>query len=258
MIPILMYHRVADILPEKDLYRGMSMSPEKFDAQMRYLSENGYRAASLSEVLQDQRSGTSSRRKSVVITFDDGYLDNYETAWPILKKYGLTATIFLVADRIGKNNDWDQHAEDPSTRLMKLSEIHEMKQGGIEFGSHTLSHAALTRVDKSEAWRQIHDSRLVLTESIGMPIRFFSYPYDLVDGEVLDMVVKSGYDGACGTSSLPYGPFNLWRTECFGYDSMTTFKMKISGLYNHLVWLRDRTAIGGFLRALKRWRRRMG
>lgn len=251
MIPILMYHRINDVPHGRDPYYGMSMSPERFDLQMRYLAEHKYRVLTLENVLHYTRAREMPPEKSIALTFDDGYQDNYDFAWPILKKYGFTATIFLVAERIGKTNDWDASAGIPFDQLMPLDCVREMIKGGIDFGSHTLSHSALTRVSEEEAWRQIHVSRQVLMDQLEAPVNFFSYPYDLVNRQVHRLASQSGYNGACGTSSMPYDLFNMWRIEVLGHDSIATFRKKVAGFHYLLMWFRDRTALGNSLLRLK-------
>lgn len=255
MIPILMYHRVEDIAPGSDLYPGMTMSARLFDAQMAHLAQGGFRCLSLGEVLRCDRGEMEAPPRAVSITFDDGYLDNYTNAWPILEKYGFSATIFLVAEKIGTANDWD--SSDAPPPLMSTGEILEMRRAGIEFGSHTLSHASLTSVSDDEMRRQISVSRKRLEDELGESVQFFSYPYDQVDAEVASMVAESGYAGACGTSSLDYGPFNLWRIECLGTDSMAQFRRKASGAYYRWMHLRDRTPAGRFALGLKQAGKRL-
>lgn len=255
MIPILMYHRIEDIAPGSDLYPGMTMSPALFDAQMAHLAEEGFRCLSLGEVLRCVGGEMEAPPRAVSITFDDGYLDNYRNAWPILEKYGFSATIFLVAEKIGTANDWDKSDAPPP--LMSIGEILEMRRAGIEFGSHTLSHVSLTSISDDEAQRQVFASRQRLEQELGESVQFFSYPYDQLDAEVASMVAESGYAGACGTSSVDYGPYNLWRVECFGTDSMAQFGRKASGAYYRWMHLRDRTPAGRLARGLKKAGKRL-
>jgi peptidoglycan/xylan/chitin deacetylase (PgdA/CDA1 family) len=238
-----MYHRIDEILSAEDSYYGLTTTPAEFEAQMGYLAQRGFEALSLNDVLRCERRQIQPPRRPIAITFDDGYLDNYFKAWPILQKYSFTATIFLVAERIGQANDWD-HEVSGNWRLMSVEQIREMQQRGIAFGSHTLTHVSLVDLDPDEAFRQIHNSKQLLESLLEHPIEFFSYPYDRLNATVMEMVAQSGYAGACGASTLPFNPYNMWRNECLGTDSMTQFRLKSSGLYNHLMWLRDQTIVG--------------
>ncbi|MDH3637401.1 MAG: polysaccharide deacetylase family protein [Gammaproteobacteria bacterium] len=251
MIPILMYHRIDNISPDQDLYPGMTMSPIRFEAQMRFLVEHNFNCISLTEVLRCHRGEMPNPQRPIAITFDDGYRDNYENAWPVLKKYGFTATIFLVANQIGKTNNWDRIGGQSAPALMSIDNILEMKKSGVEFGSHTLTHASLTDLSDEEARRQISESRQVLEAHLDGPVPFFSYPYDRLNGTIQKMVAESGYLGACGTSSLAHGPYNMWRVECLGFDSMALFRMKAAGLYNRWMWFRDRTTVGKIAHRIK-------
>lgn len=250
-IPILMYHRVAEITPEEEIYPGMTMPPAQFEDQMRYLAQQGYTTLTMNEVLQVHLGQLRGPKKAVAITFDDGYQDNFEVAWPILKRYGLSATFFVVVGQLGKNNNWNLPRPGISAPpLMTVEEARQMLAEGATFGSHTLEHVALPDLPQGEAKRQIQESRQLLGELLGSPAAFFSYPYDRVTPEVARMVEESGYKGACGPSALPEGRFNLWRIECFSYDSRALFRLKVSGYYHLFQWLRHQSGFAKWLRKL--------
>lgn len=251
-IPILMYHRVAEITPEEEIYPGMTMSPAQFESQMRYLTQQGFTALTMDEMLQVHLGQRSAPKKAVVITFDDGYKDNFDAAWPVLKRLGLTATFFMVVGELGKANRWD--APRPRVTpppLMTVEEARQMQAEGAEFGSHTLTHVSLPDLPPEEARQQIAESRRLLEEMLESPVNYFSYPYDRVTPAVAGMVEESGYLGACGPSALPQGRYNLWRIECFSYDSSGLFRLKVSGYYHWWLWLRHQSALAGWVRKLR-------
>lgn len=246
-----MYHRVADTPHRNDPY-GLCMPPDRFEAQMKALKQAGYRCLSLSEVLACYQGQMRPPRRAFAITFDDGYEDNFQTAWPVLRACGFTATIFLVVERLGRMTDWPGQDGPYAAPLMTLEQARQMQAGGITMGSHTLTHASLVDIPPQEARRQIARSRQVLAERLGQPVHFFSYPYDRLNPDIIEMVGDSGYLGACGNSALPPGPFNMWRVECQRTDSMFLFRLKVSGLYHRFLHLRDQTHFGQMARKIKR------
>lgn len=132
-----------------------------------------------------------SGEAGLVITFDDGDRSVYRYAFPILKKYGVKAVVFLIADYIGKENRWDITTVGRSAHLT-WDEIKEMKEWGIEFGSHTLSHRNLTMLTRAEIVYELSESRRIIEEKIG-PIRCISYPFNRVNGEVVGYAKQAGY-----------------------------------------------------------------
>ena len=224
-VRILCYHRVFD---EKKDY--LNVPSANFQAQMEWLKREGYHTISLAEFFEGK--GDS---KSIMITFDDGYRDNYENAFPILKNLGFKAAIFCIADRIG---------QEP---YLKLADIKEMHAQGFEFGSHTLSHPNLRRIDQNEKWKEISQSKKNLENIFGFPCDFFCYPFGEFDPESLQFVEKAGYRGACSNtpgSNKKIDAYKLRRTEISGFDSLNNFKKKVAGAYDllhqGLHWMRRR------------------
>jgi len=128
----------------------------------------------------------------VLITFDDGYLDFFTAAWPLLKKYGFSATVFLVTGGVGRTNDWDR-AYDEILPLMGWPEIRRLSKEGVEFGSHSVGHQSLTALTASEIVHQAARSRALLQQKIGSPIRSFAYPYGSEDAVIQHLIGACGY-----------------------------------------------------------------
>lgn len=129
-IPVLMYHKISPSPKSGGL--GMRVTPESFNLQMLYLVKNGYHTVRLTELTGFIKEDKTLPSKSIVITFDDGYLDNYKYAFPILKKYGFTATVFVVADYISETNDFDVVKKlQPVNKLLGWNEIDQMSAYGI-------------------------------------------------------------------------------------------------------------------------------
>lgn len=187
-----MYHRIAPLNPASTV-KGHYIHPRMFERQMRVLKKLGYRTVSLLDL------AGKLPEKSLVITFDDGYENFLTNALPSLERNGFRSTVFLVANLLGKTNEWDRARGDVTERLMTLAEIREAGKRGTEFGSHTLDHADLSVLEKEEAWCQIADSKAVLQQSLGIEVPTFCYPYGRKTPEVQAMVGRAGYRLACST-----------------------------------------------------------
>ncbi len=219
-IPILMYHKVNPDPRTGGL--GLRVPPEKFARQMEYLASHGFHTVSLTDVVDHFQSGKPLPPRPVVITFDDGYLDNYTYAFPILKKYGFTATVFVVAHTVGKTNIFDAGRQ-PVNKMAGWRELKEMADYGITIGSHTLDHPNLTRLSLAEARHQIKESKALLEAHLGRPVEVFSYPYGKYNHELARVVRESGYRAAVTTGQGLAGsrddPFTLKRVRVMGsYD----------------------------------------
>jgi peptidoglycan/xylan/chitin deacetylase (PgdA/CDA1 family) len=180
----------------RSVVKGHYVHPRAFQRQMETLVRLGYKAVALKDLF---RKDVELPAKPVVITFDDGYRNFYSNALPALERTGNTSTVFLVANLIGKTNEWDEKRGDVQEPLMSLSEIREAASKGTDFGSHTLDHADLSAVESDEAWRQIADSKAVLQKVLGTEVGTFCYPYGRKTPEVQAMVRRAGYSLACST-----------------------------------------------------------
>jgi len=182
VIPILMYHLVnSNASPDDKL----TVSVDIFERQMRFLKDHRYNVVSLEEAASLIRDKKKVPPKTIALTFDDGYKDNYTHAFPILKKYNLPATIFVII------NEMDR----PQNDRLSWDEIKTMRDSGIiTFGSHTLTHPYLIKVDSEpELRRQIFDSKKILEEKLGIPVNAFSYPAGGFNSHVRQLVVEAGY-----------------------------------------------------------------
>lgn len=193
-IPILLYHKVNDFKDESPL----RVSGKHFLEHMDYLKTHGFQVVSLDDIVSYKKGSIKLPQKSIAITFDDGYEDNYTHAFPILKKYDFRATIFLVAHLIGKTNQWDAIKSMPSAMLMNENQILEMSAAGISFGSHGLDHRRLNRLKTLPyLWQEIKNSRQKIESILKKPVVFFCYPYGKFNKLAKFLVKACGYQGAC-------------------------------------------------------------
>jgi peptidoglycan/xylan/chitin deacetylase (PgdA/CDA1 family) len=250
-----MYHRIADVPEQQDRHR-LAVSPEEFARQMGYLHRAGYSCLPLSEVVRGSSAKQRRGSRCFALTFDDGYADFYTSAYPILHRYGFTATIFLVAERVGLRSDWEGQKDGAAADLLSWKEIRQLARWGIGFGSHTLTHPRLTRLNAQEADHEIADSKALIEEQLGRRIDLFSYPFGASNARLQEIVSENGYAAAFGVDRGRYGCFHQWRTQCQSHESFWSFYWKTHGGYQRVVWLREQSPLGRPLRSVIRAFRR--
>ena len=230
---ILAYHSVSD-----DRNDALAIRVANFEYQMAWLNRNGYKSMTLAEFKSQPIQNKGER--IAIITFDDGYADNYTVAFPILKRYGFVATCFLVSDYVNTDHIfwWDEPKIKDSTdqslyKLLTWPEIEEMARNGVEFGSHTLTHANLTELSPEERWREVLISRADLSNKIGHDIKSFCYPFGYLNEDVINSVEKAGYDCATLTptrSGIPLSHYTLRRVGIYRNTTPLLFRLKIQPL----------------------------
>ena len=218
-VPVLNYHQVE----VKD-GNPLTLHPEQFEAQMAYLKEEGYTTVTIDELMDACENGAALPEKPVVITFDDGYEDNYEYAYPILQKYGFKATIFLIYD-----------LTDAYPGYLTWNEIGEMKASGLmRFESHTMTHANLSKLTaEADLRHEIADSQRLLSEKLGYDVRYIAYPGGAVNEQIESITRTAGYRGGFtvhyGLSTPAKGAYQMDRIPIFGANmhTMERFKMRL-------------------------------
>ncbi len=188
-VPILMYHSVNP--PASSNMPMITVSPQVFEKQMRFLRSHKYNVITLEALARLIKEKKRIPSKTLTITLDDGYRNNYTYAFPILKKYNLPATIFVIINEVGR----------PQGDRLNWDEIKEMQASGlITFGSHTLSPEPLIKI-KPEAGvkSQIFDSKSILEAKLNRPVNCFSYPEGLLNSRIRELVRAAGYQVAVAT-----------------------------------------------------------
>jgi peptidoglycan/xylan/chitin deacetylase (PgdA/CDA1 family) len=221
-VPILTYHRVASD-GDDTLY----VSPDNFRQQMEYLSRKHYHVISLQELAEGIAHRKVFPRRSVVITFDDGYHDNFVNAYPVLRQYGFPATIFLISGYVSDKKEY-----------LTWEEVRQMAASGIAFGAHTKDDVYLPGVSEAAARVQIQASKAEIEHNLGEKILFFCYPTGGFTTAIKDMVREAGFVAAC-TTNRGHDKFNrdlyaLQRIKATNADSYKPLSLwaKLSGYYN--------------------------
>ena len=188
--PVLMYHSISpSSLPDPHRLR---VHPDRLERHLRLLRRLGLRGVSLGELLRAQERGAAGRL--VALTFDDGYTDFLEHAVPLLQRYAMSATLYVVTDRIGGHNEWDTG---PQFDLLTADQVRAVAAAGLEVGSHTQTHARLAGADAGTLTAEVAGSRAVLEALLQRSVAGFCYPYGSFDPAAAQAVADAGYDHAC-------------------------------------------------------------
>ncbi len=215
-IPVLNYHQIND-----SAHNALTVTTTQFEAQMKYLAKNGYHTITPSELADALENNAALPEKPVLITFDDGYLDNYNNAFPILKRYNMKATIFLITDYVSVYPNyltWDKALE--------------MQENQIDLESHTLSHVELSKTGSAtETLHQLTDSKKAIEWHLKKKVDFLAYPCGSYDDETIALVKDAGYRAAF---TVQYGAnkpgaqmYALDRIPIFGGNSHTLLRFKL-------------------------------
>lgn len=228
-LPILTYHHVSPTGSAK--FSRWRISPEDFEKQLRFLRDAGAYSITFEDWRTALVTQTSLPGRPILITFDDGYLDFATYAWPLLKRYGFSATVFVVVDKVGKTNIWDSVYYGEDLALLDWEQIKQLHTEGVEFGSHTLIHRPLTALSPADIVHEATQSRAILEQELGIPIKAFSYPYGDLDPLVQYLIGSCGYDVAVsclpGHSSIQDPIMRLSRIDIEGHHSLQDFEKKL-------------------------------
>lgn len=244
-IPVIMYHRVIRDKSEGGVH-GIYVTESQFEKHLKYLKQKGFETITFKDFLNNKYKDRFNReKKQIILTFDDGYTDNYNYAFPLLKKYGFKCVIYLLSHL--NYNKWDVEVkENPEHKfdLMDMSMIKEMEEYGIEFGGHTKTHPKLATLPIEIAQEEILTSKKVLEEKLGHALISFAYPYGNLNEDVKKIVKNSGYNFAVATDSgdisFSEDLFQIRRIGIFSTNNFFTFKRKVSGKYNFIKIKREK------------------
>lgn len=213
-IPILYYHSIKSV-PNNEL----CMPTEKFEKQIAYLYQHGYHSVTLTQLYDSFYGNSQLPEKPIVITFDDGYKDNYTNAFPILKKYGFTAAVFVITSNVGHSNN------------LSWSQLKELTHNGWLVESHTVSHYDLTKLDSTKLALELNDSKTSLEKQLGTTVGFFAYPSGQFNEKVEKAVKNAGYlmgfTTQRGWANRAMNPLLIHRVYCFASMGIEGFAQRV-------------------------------
>lgn len=224
-LPILNYHQVND-----KFNTVLTMKPADFEEQIKYLHDNGYHSITQEQFDAYMNGEGTLPDRPIMITFDDGYIDNYEQAYPILQKYGMTGTIFIITKLVGTKG------------YLTWNQIAEMSQHGMEFGSHTVSHKPLTSYDREGARRELVDSKAILEQHVGKACSIIAFPEGKFNDVVMEETQDAGYTYAftvdTGRVFAWDDPYDLSRVPMFeGKNSYLHFRFRLTfSAFSSMLW----------------------
>lgn len=215
-LPVLMYHSIQDSKTNEAM-----ISPILFEEEMKYLKDNNYTTLSLDEAYNFFENNVPVPEKSVVLTFDDGYVDNYTLAYPILKKFGLKATIFVITSSI-----------DTDPNSLTSSQLKELEDNGIAIESHTVHHEKLSEITYEAQLKTLEESKKFIEDKLNKTVNYIAYPYGLNNKVTVKATDAAKYKIAFTTagkwSSKTNGILTLDRVFISGKYPLKIFEERIT------------------------------
>lgn len=221
IVPVIMYHHID----ENGRHPVATVPTDHFEKHLRYLRDYQFDVLAYDDYIGAKQRGERLSRKTVVLTFDDGFADNYTNAFPLLRQYGFPAAMFISTAKVGQPGyvTWDQ--------------LREMAAAGITIGSHSIAHEYLPDLPSDRIAHEISDSRRILEQRLGMPVRHFSYPVGGFNDDIKRLVRQAGYVSAVTTNR----GFDRYNKDLYEINRVTmddedlAFPVrwaKFSGYYN--------------------------
>jgi peptidoglycan/xylan/chitin deacetylase (PgdA/CDA1 family) len=230
-IPVLMYHQVVEKAPAVSKYN-IHVTRSNLEKQLRFLQARGFQPITFEDLMTRRIPA-----KPVILTFDDGYENNYHQLLPLLRQYQMKAVVYVLGNRKHRNNFWDIPQGEPEAALLKDSQIREMSESGlVEFGAHSLNHARLTLLKPEEVRREVEGSKASIEKVLGKEVLSFAYPYGLYNDEVKKITREAGYTFGIAVKS-PFTRFGedlmeIRRVHMFPDTSLPDLWKKTSGFYH--------------------------
>jgi peptidoglycan/xylan/chitin deacetylase (PgdA/CDA1 family) len=228
---ILCYHGVATTSADQDP-DFLRVPPERFRVHVDLLRDAGFEFVTVAELVR-RAGGRPPPPGLAALSFDDGMDDNHSVVLPMLREYGIPATVYVATGLIGKPNPWI--APDAGTRMMTEEELLDLHGAGIELGAHTVTHPDLSRLDAEACLREMADSRDALERLTGGPVETFAYPFCRYGPAAVEAAERAGFTAALtchGRGS--WAPYETKRAMITGKDGLPSFALKLADAYQPL------------------------
>ena len=198
-IPILLYHSVSEHTSGD--FAPYAISPGAFAEHLDLIVERGHSALTVSDLVGLLDRGEALPERPVVITFDDGFADFAEAAWPALEARQLPATLYVTSGQVGGSSVWLSEEGAGDRPMLSWQDLRDLADAGCEIGAHTLTHPPLDCIARTAAAQEISGSKVELEDGLGRPVPSFAYPHGHHDRHVRDLVVAAGYESACAVKN---------------------------------------------------------
>lgn len=241
-VPVLMYHKV----PEQTLQtqHRIFVTKDTFKSHLQFFKDQGFTTLNFKD-LEEYRSGTKDfsqfPKKPLILTFDDGYVDNLENAAPLLKEFNMKAVIFLLADHTLESNSWDHDGKEPLQPLMNLEQKKRLLEFGYEIGSHGFRHRKITEMNEAEACEELQASKKTLEKDFG-GISTYAFTYGITSPRAAELAEEAGYEFAVNTDSgglhHEENPYAIFRINIFPEDGPSQLRKKTSSWYRKYFYLK--------------------
>ena len=232
-LPILTFHTIDE------RHSVISFPPRVFRRAMARLHDSGYRTLNLLEAWEHLRQGAGFPSRALVITFDDGYETVYKEAFPVLQRYGMSATVFLTVGDRKTGNGRLPSLEGRS--MLSWSDIREMQRGRIDFGAHTLTHPDLTRLPLEQVQSEIFESKTVIENALSAPVDTFAYPFGRYDERCRE-IVRQNFSLACsdelGVIKASSDRYALERVDASYLRRDRLFDILLTRMFPWYIWAR--------------------
>ena len=225
-VPIIIYHSVRPYIPKESLEQDTyDVTPELFEEELRYLKDNNYTTISFTELHSFLANGTPLPQRAVILSFDDGWKNQFIYAYPLLKKYSMTGTFFIFSGAIGSRSSF-----------MTWDDVLVMHRGGMHIEGHSYTHPILTKTfGEQNIYRELTMSKRVIESHTGTAVTVFAYPFGMYDDRIMHEVARAGYTLARTTKNT------AWHSEgalhsiggTLSSDSLSDFITTVSGGTTH-------------------------
>ena len=251
-IPILMYHDVTPApVPGFEFY---SVTNRAFTAQMRLLAWLGYTTIGLDALVQRALGESPLPSRSVVLTFDDGFKSCIDNAVPQLRRFGFTATFFVVPGLVGQGSRWLRSRLGRELPLADWVSLRGLVKAGMECGAHSLTHPHLTELTSETSRFEMAESKRLLEEQLECPVPHMAYPYGAYNAEVCSLAQEVGFSSACAVRGGHSGPrddrFALRRIVIGGGDSLFDFACRLHTAQPLREFVRQKAGLARFVGGL--------
>lgn len=235
-VPVLTFHKI-DENPSV-----ISFPPGLFASFMEKLYRNGYRTVGLTDAVDNLYRGGSPPEKTFVLTFDDGYRSVFSQAFPVMKRYGMSATVFLTVGEPSEPRSGGRIPRLNGSEMLSWAEVTEMRDAGFRFGAHTLTHPDLTRLGTEKIEYEIVKSKEIIEGVLGEPVRSFAYPCGRYDERSMGIASRF-FDCACsdelGLLTSESKRYALGRVDAFYLKNERLAGLMLSDLFPYYVRLRN-------------------